>query len=135
MHLSSLDCLPHVLPFSLFLLWSIERDSVTDTRTFSLWQSPPFLILIHNLKWPLPSTSLPVHYSPFILSFDRYYSSCALSNAHSDGPYCSSVRSVVSPWEPVNKFWQNVLPTLRHLRQSQIDVWVCIDCSLSTDIQ
>ena len=120
---------------------------------FLFMQSPPVLILVYNLKWPLPSTSLPVHYSPFILSFDPILSELAsapcmlrssptsiihlyaLSNAHKDGPYYLSVLSVIWSWKHVDKFWQNVLPSLCHLRPSQIYVWVWIDCSLSADIQ
>jgi len=46
------------------------RYSVTYTRR----QSPIVLIVAYNLKWLLPSKSLPVHYSTFNLSFDHILS-------------------------------------------------------------
>lgn len=77
MHLSSLDCVPHVLQRLILLVLITGTIFGYGHTKVLLMQSPPIPILVHNLKWTLPSTSLLVHYSPLILSLDYILSELA----------------------------------------------------------
>jgi len=75
---SLLSRLRATCPVPLLLLVLITRTIFGYGYTKVLvMQSPPVLILVYNLKCPLPSTSLPVYYSPFKESFDPILSELA----------------------------------------------------------